>query len=328
MLDIVSITVYDRHMLLNIGSSIMQRKPDFEFMKACALFTDTASEPFVWPARPRKRRWKRGKRAGVLVRLRRHAFRPPLPTIFLANVQSLDNKLWAHISYQRETRDCCVICLTETWMTAMVPDSAIDRTKELTGKSRGGGVCFYINNSWCDERNLHSIKSFCSPDLEFHMLLCRPFWLPWEFTAIIITAVYTPQANTDQAIKELYGNISEQETAHPEAAFVVTGDFNKANFRTIAPKYFQHITINTSGDRVLDHCYSPFRDAYKSLPRPPFGKSDDSSVLILPAYRQKLKREAPALRTIQCWSDQSDAILQDCLITWTGTCSEQRLMTT
>ncbi len=65
------------------------------------------------------------------------------------------------------------------------------------------------------------------------------------------------------------------------------------------------------GDRVLDHCYSPFRDAYKSIPRPPFGKSDHSSVLLLPAYRQKLKREAPALRTIQCWSDQSDAILQD-----------------
>ncbi len=134
----------------------------------------------------------------------------------------------------------------------MVPDSAI----ELAG--------FSVHRS---DRNLHSIKSFCSPDLEFHMLLCRPFWLPREFTAIIITAVYIPpQANTDQALKELYGNISEQETAHPDAAFIVTGDFNKANFRTIAPKYFQHITINTRGDRVLDHCYSPFRDAYKSLP--------------------------------------------------------------
>ncbi len=111
-------------------------------------------------------------------------------------------------------------------------------------------------------------------------------------------AVYIPpQANTDQALKELYGNISEQETTQPDAAFVVTGDFNKANFRTIAPKYFQYITINTRGDRELDHCYSPFRDAYKSLPRPPFGKSDHSSVLLLPAYRQKLKREAPALRT-------------------------------
>ncbi len=162
-------------------------------------------------------------------------------------------------------------------------------------------------------KETYSIKSFCSPDLELHMLLCRPFWLPREFTAIIITAVYIPpQANTDQALRELYGNISKQETANPDAAFIIMGDFIKANFRTIAPKYFQHITINTRGDRVLDHCYSPFRDAYKSLPRPPFGKSDHSSVLLLPAYRQKLKREAPALRTIQCWSDQSDAILQDC----------------
>ncbi len=104
----------------------------------------------------------------------------------------------------------------------------------------------------------------------------------------------------------------EQESAHPDAAFIITGDFNKANFKTIAPKYFQHVTINTRGDRTLDHCYSPLRDAYKSLPRPPFGKSDHSSVLLLPAYRQKLKREAPALRTVHCWSDQSDAILQDC----------------
>ncbi len=155
MLDVVSITVYDRDTLLNIGSFVAQREPDFEFLNAGALFTDTASEPFVWAARsrPRKRRRKRGKRAGVLVRLRRRPLRPPLPTILLANVQSLDNKLCelrARISYQRETRDCCIICLTETWMSAVVPDSAIeltgfsvhrsDRTKELTGKSRGGGA--------------------------------------------------------------------------------------------------------------------------------------------------------------------------------------------
>ncbi len=52
VLDVVSITVYDRHMLLNIGSSVAQCKPDFEFLNDGALFTDTASEPFVWPARP------------------------------------------------------------------------------------------------------------------------------------------------------------------------------------------------------------------------------------------------------------------------------------
>ncbi len=85
---------------------------------------------------------------------------------------------------------------------------------------------------------------------------------------IIITAVYIlPQANTDQALKELYGNISEQEIAHSDAAFVVTGDFNKANFRTIAPKYFQHITINTRGDRVLNVHISVHDDySYFSAP--------------------------------------------------------------
>ncbi len=59
-------------------------------------------------------------------------------------------------------------------------------------------------------------------------------------------AVYIPpQANTDQALKELYRNISEQETAHPDADFVVTGDFNKANFmnnssKILSTRHHQH----------------------------------------------------------------------------------------
>ncbi len=109
VLDFVNITVYDRHTLLNIGSFVAQRKPDFEFLNAGVLFTDTASESFVWASRSRRR-----------------PLRPPLPTILPANVQSLDNKfceLQARISYQRETRDCCIICLTETWMSAVVPSS-------------------------------------------------------------------------------------------------------------------------------------------------------------------------------------------------------------
>ncbi len=289
-----------------------------------------------------RRRRKRGKRAGVLIRLRRRAFRHPLPTILLANVQSLDNKLCelrTRISYQRETRDCCVICLTETWMSAMVPDSAIeltgfsvhrsDRMEELTGKSRGRGVCFYINNLWCDERNIHSIKSFCSPDLEFHTLLCRQFWLPREFTAIIITAVYIPpQANTNQALKELYRNISEQEITHPDAAFIITGDFNKANFRTIAPKYFQHVTINTRGDRTLDHCYSPFRDAYKSLPRPPFGKSFTLPFCSCLLIGRNWNVKHPPSGQFNAGRTNRTQHFRTVLITWTGTCSGQRLMTT
>ncbi len=45
VLDVVSRTVYDRDTLLNIGSSVAQRKPDFEFLNAGGLFTDTDQSP-------------------------------------------------------------------------------------------------------------------------------------------------------------------------------------------------------------------------------------------------------------------------------------------
>ncbi len=45
---------------------------------------------------------------------------------------------------------------------------------------------------------------------------------------------------------------------------------------------FQLNSFHTEGNyRVLDHCYSPSRDAYKSLPHPPFGKSDHSLCLLI-----------------------------------------------
>ncbi len=187
------------------------------------------------------------------------------------------------------------------------------QTLQSRGKAEVGASVSISTTRGFDERNLHSIKTFCSPDLEFHMLLCRPFWLPREFTAIIITAVYIPpQANTDQALKELYGNIREQETAHPDAAFVVTGDCNKANFRTIAPKYVQQIIITTCGDCVLDHCYSLFRDAYES----PIHLSANRiilTILLLPAYRQKglqsLFLSAPAC--LQAETETRSTCLQD-----------------
>ncbi len=87
---------------------------------------------------------------------------------------------------------CLLLFQTQPSSSRASPCTARTERKSSQGKAEAGVFCFYINNSWCNERNIHSIKSFCSPDLEFHTLLCRPFWLPREFTAIIITAVYTP----------------------------------------------------------------------------------------------------------------------------------------
>jgi hypothetical protein len=49
-----------------------------------------------------------------------------------------------------------------------------------------------------------------------------------------------------------------------------------------------------------------------ALPRPPFGKSYHNSILLIPAYKQKLMQGAPLTRSIKKWSDEADTKLQDC----------------
>jgi hypothetical protein len=113
------------------------------------------------------------------------------------------------------------------------------------------------------------------------------------------------------ALKELHWTLCKLETTYPEAAFIVAGDFNKANLRKTLPKFYKNIYCSTLPELTLDHCYSTLLNAYKALPCTPFGKSDYDSILLLSFYRQKLKHEVPVLRSIQCWSDQYESMLQD-----------------
>lgn len=72
--------------------------------------------------------------------------RPPLPTMLLANICSLENKmdeLRTRIAIQCEIRECCALIITETWLSDKVPDSALlllthtQFTKETTHRPRG-----------------------------------------------------------------------------------------------------------------------------------------------------------------------------------------------
>ncbi len=174
--------IYDKRTLLNIGHCCTN------------LLQDTLSTDPAWPPEilrntevnkghlnnHRRRKKHRGRRAGIRNRLRKRAH-SPLPSILLANVQSLDNKmdnLRARISFQRDIRDCNFLCLTETWLTPSVPDMAVrpsdnfsvlrmDRTAQA-GKNKGGGVCFMINKKWCDPRNISILLA--SPGTSLHYL--------------------------------------------------------------------------------------------------------------------------------------------------------------
>ncbi len=65
-----------------------------------------------------------------------------------------------------------------------------DRITELTGKTRGGGLCFYINEGWCSD--VTTLKKMCSPNLEALFINCKPFYSSREFCSFILVKVYVP----------------------------------------------------------------------------------------------------------------------------------------
>ena len=96
---------YSREELLQLRNFVDKNNPP----------TDNGDSPWlpvaVLPER-RRRKTKRGSRAGLLVRLRKRENRPPLPSILLANVQPIENKLdelRSRIAFQREIKNCNVI---------------------------------------------------------------------------------------------------------------------------------------------------------------------------------------------------------------------------
>ncbi len=189
----------------------------------------------------------------------------------------------------------------------------MDRTAEA-GKTKGGGVCYMINKKWCDPRNIFILSCSCSPHLEHLSIICRPFYLPREFSSIVVTAVYIPpQADTSLALSKLHDVLSGYINKHPDAACIITGDFNKANLRQVMPNFHQHISCPTRGPNTLDHCYTQFKNANKARSLPAFGKSDHATIFLTPEYKQWIVQEPPVEREVMRWSSHSEAMLQAAL---------------
>ncbi len=132
---------------------------------------------------------------------------------------------------------------------------------------------------------------------------CRPYYLPREFTAVFITIVYIApgaNANANEALQELHETISSLQIKHPEAFYVVAGDFNHVKLTDTLSSFYQHVTFPTRGDNTLDCVYTNIHGAYRALPRPPLGLSDHISILLAPAYRPLLGRIRPTKRLSLC----------------------------
>ena len=91
-----------------------------------------------------------------------------------------------------------------------------------------------VNEGWCDSRNITVLQRFCSPEVEFLAIKCRPHFLVREFTSVVVVAVYIPpEACTGTALAVLYEALNSYQARDPTAALAVAGDFNKANLTCI-----------------------------------------------------------------------------------------------
>ncbi len=197
--------------------------------------------------------------AGNALGLRKMAHSPPPLSILLTNVQSLENKmddLRASISFQRDIRDCNILCLSETWLTTSVPDTPVtpsdkfsvlrmDRTAE-DSKTKGGGVCFMINKKWCGPRNISILSRSCSPHLEHLSIIHYP------------NTLMLPLSSRGTLTKPTSGRSCRTFGKPP-----------------------------TRGPNTLDHCYTQFKNAYNALLA--FGKSDHATIFLTPEYKPNIQ---------------------------------------
>ncbi|XP_019210931.1 uncharacterized protein LOC109200009 [Oreochromis niloticus] len=213
-------------------------------------------------------------------------------------------------SMNRDFAFSCVLCFTESWLCEDIPDCALklegfhllraDQQASLSGKTTGGGVCFYINSGWCTDVTV--IAQHCSSSLEYLFIHCKPFYSPREFASFILAAVYVPpDADVQAAQCALAEQILHMERTFPDSL----GDFNKANVSQELPKYKQYIKCPTREERTLDHCYSTISGAYRAVPRASLGLSDHVMVHLIPAYRRRLKLSKPVVRTKKLWSNEA-----------------------
>ena len=164
----------------------------------------------------KKSKKKRGSRGGVRNRLKRNGYRPPLPSITLSNVRSIQNKLdelSALLRHDCDYRRSSLLCFTETWWSENNADYEIEgyttirfnRDTKKTKKSIGGGLCLFVNKKWAT--NFTVRERFCTMSYEIMTVSFHPHYLPREFGQVTVILVYMlgpDNAQAAECIAECY----------------------------------------------------------------------------------------------------------------------------
>ncbi|XP_078791709.1 uncharacterized protein LOC110013806 isoform X2 [Oryzias latipes] len=295
-----------------------------------------AGKPDV-PAEIRRKR--RGCRAGVKRRERRRRYKPCLPSVTMGNVRALSNKLdelTALMRLQRVYRESSLLCFTETWLNQDMTNSVVsvtgftlvraDRSAAQSGKKKGGGLAVFVNDRWCNPNHITVKEQHCSKDIELVAVSVGPYYLPREFSHVLVVTVYIPpSADAAVACDRVHGTVSQLQTQHPQALILISGDFNHActPLSATLSNFTQYVNCLTRDRKTLDLFYANIKNAYASAPLPPLGRSDHNLVHLSSAYTPVVKQQKPQIKTVKIWTEEVTERLRDCFSTtdWDVLCS-------
>ena len=197
--------------------------------------------------------------------------------------------------------DLDFICLTGSWLSQTIPDSALSLSNFILFRndreiSHGGGVCIYIKSSIKCRR----IKEFENPLVESLWLSVRPRRLPRSISVILLAVVYHTTSAGAAENFELYNHIQSNVDSflcrHPDAAVIVTGDFNptstgfsESHLKRVSGLK-QIVDFPTRQSSTLDWCLVSVRDlAYTCSQLPEIGSSDHNAILVKPYVHRSQK---------------------------------------
>ncbi len=220
--------------------------------------------------------------------LRQYVFRTALPSIHLANLRSLPNKLNKLLLLSQTNRifQTLLLCVSwkPGWMTQYRTAHYICRTSSWSEQESTGNQC-RINGeiAWWRHVLLHQslctdvtvLKKMCCSDLETLFINCKPFYSRLKICSFIVSVYISPQSHVSSVLQKLVDQITEQK--YPDSVLIISGDFNKANISRELPKYRQHVTCPTRDSNILDHFYTTIKDAFHSVPQGALGLSDHGS---------------------------------------------------
>lgn len=144
--------------------------------------------------------------------------------------------MFVHEEWKREFRETCLLAFTETWLGERDRDKdlhitgfghpvRLDRSPLITNKSKGGGVCFYIN-----ERYYYTVvvrEKICNTDIELLSISLHSLCLPTEFPHLFFSLVYIHSRADVLAAYRLIADVSNRLNAlSPDAPKFILGDFN------------------------------------------------------------------------------------------------------